>query len=132
VWYYKKEKSKMQRKKSYSLTFLYENKTWTMSYFLSIIFLFLCIFPLLIQCQSGTFIPLTGRIDSLDYVSYYRMITESGCVSICLQYSSPSCYGISYENFRQECRIVTESVPSSFIPNQALPNWRSYIRITDS
>jgi hypothetical protein len=103
-----------------------------MTYFISIVFLFLFIFPSWIQCQSGTFTPLTGRTDSLDYISYYRMITESDCISVCLQYTSPSCYGISYESFRQECRIITESVPSSFIPNQSFLNWRTYIRKIDS
>jgi len=103
-----------------------------MRYFISTVFLFLFIFPSLIQCQSGTLTPLTGLIDSLDYVSYYRMITEPGCVSVCLQYTSPTCYAISYESFRQECRIITESVPSLFIPNQSFLDWRSYIRIIDS
>ncbi|CAF1166131.1 unnamed protein product [Rotaria sordida] len=65
------------------------------------------------------------------YDSYVRMISERDCVSICLQYSSPLCYAISYENFRQECRIITESVSSSSIPNQLYINWRSYIRIDD-
>ncbi|CAF1045344.1 unnamed protein product [Rotaria sp. Silwood1] len=103
-----------------------------MTYFTSIIFLFSFIYPLLIQCQSGTFMPVTGRIDSFNYETYFRMISEPECISICLQYSSPLCYAISYESFRQECRIITESVSSSFIPNQLYLDWQSYIRINDS
>ncbi|CAF2596818.1 unnamed protein product [Rotaria sp. Silwood2] len=103
-----------------------------MTYFTFIIFLFSSIYPLLIQCQSGTFTPIAGRIDSFQYEPYSRMISEPDCISVCLQYPSPLCYAISYESFRQECRIITESVPSSFIPNQLFLNWRSYIRINDS
>lgn len=103
-----------------------------MTVMIYIIFLFVFIFPSLIFCQSGTFSPLTGRIDSLDYVSYYRMITEIDCISVCIGYTSPGCYGISYESFRQECRLITESVPSSFTPNQSFLDWRSYIRTIDS
>ena len=102
-----------------------------MAYFISTAFLFLCLFPLLIQSQSGSFTPSTGRIDSLNFISYNRMISEYGCVSLCLQYTSPSCYGISYESYRQECRLITESIPSSFTPNQSLLNWQSYVRIRD-
>jgi hypothetical protein len=86
----------------------------------------------LIQCQSGTFSPLTGRFDSFQYISYYRMVTERECVSVCIQYNSPLCYAISYESFRQECRLITQSVPSSSIPNQSFLDWRSYLRIIDS
>ncbi|CAF4995380.1 unnamed protein product, partial [Rotaria sp. Silwood1] len=69
--------------------------------------------------------PVTGRIDSFNYETYFRMISELECISICLQYSSPLCYAISYESFRQECRIITESVSSSFIPNQLYLDWQS-------
>jgi hypothetical protein len=103
-----------------------------MTYFISIIFLFLFIFPSLIQSQSGTFTPLTGRIDSLNYITYNQMITELGCISACIQSTSPSCYAISYESFDQECRLITQSVPSSFIPNQSFLDWHSYIRTMDS
>jgi len=101
-----------------------------MTYLISIVFLL--IFSSVIRCQSGTLTPTTGLIDSLNQVSYYRMINEIGCVSICLQYASPSCYAISYESYGQECRIITEPVPSSYTPDQSLPNWRSYIRFNDS
>ncbi len=103
-----------------------------MAYLISIVFLFLFIFPSLIQSQSGTFSPLTGLFDSLQYTSHYRMVTERECVSVCLGYTSPSCYAISYENFRQECRLITQSVPSLSIPNQSYLNWHSYLRIIDS
>lgn len=90
------------------------------------------VFSSLVQCQSGSFTPITGLIDSLNQVLFYRMVTERDCVSICLQYTSPSCYAISYEDFRQECRLITEPVPSSYIPNQSYLNWRSYLRSMDA
>jgi hypothetical protein len=100
-----------------------------MTYLISIVFVL--IVPSLIQCQSGTFTPMVGLITSLDQVSYYRMITELGCVTTCIGYTSPSCYAISYESFGQECRIITEPIPSGYTPDQLLHNWRSYIRIND-
>lgn len=101
-----------------------------MTYLICIVFLF--IFPSIIQCQSGTLTPVIGLISSLNQVSYDRMISESGCVSTCLGYTSPLCYAISYESYGQQCRIITEPIPSGYTPDQSLPNWRSYIRINDS
>lgn len=98
---------------------------------LLIVFGLCFVFPSLVQCQSGSFTPIKGLIDSLEQVLFYRMVTERDCVSICLQYTSPSCYAISYEDFRQECRLITELVPSSYIPNQSYPNWQSYLRSID-
>jgi len=103
-----------------------------MAYIICNLIFFLCVFPLWIQGQSGSFAPLTGRIDTLDYVSYYRMITERECISKCLQSASPACYGISYESFRQECRLITESVPSTYQPNKSFMNWLSFIRTENS
>ncbi len=60
------------------------------------------------------------------------MITEPDCISACLQYTSPLCYGISYAIYGQECRIITEFASPSIIPNQSFLNWRTYIRIRDS
>jgi len=99
---------------------------------ISIVCIFSLIVPSLIQCQSGTFTPIIGRLDSLQYLLYYRMITEPDCISACLQYTSPSCYAISYESYGQQCRIITEFASPSIIPNQSFLNWRTYIRIRDS
>ena len=96
-----------------------------------IFFALFVVLPSMVQCRSGSFKPIVGLMDSLDQVSFYRMVTERECVSVCLEYTSPSCYAISYENFRQECRLITESVPSSYVPNQSYLNWRSYIRSID-
>lgn len=92
---------------------------------------FFFIFPSMVQCQSGSFTPMMGLIDSLEQEKYYRMISERGCVSICLQYPTGVCYGISYENYRQECRLITEPIPSTTFSNQAYLTWRSYIRSID-
>ncbi|CAF0734878.1 unnamed protein product [Adineta ricciae] len=88
--------------------------------------------PTLIQCQSGTFLPLTGRLDAFKYDTVDWMISELGCISICLRQSSPSCNAVCYENFRQECRMIRQSIPSNPYLNQSLHNWRTYIRIEDS
>lgn len=99
----------------------------------SLIFIvFFFILTSMVQCQSGSFTPTMGLIDSLEQVTYYRMISERGCVSICLQYPSGVCHGISYENFRQECRLITEPIPSTYFSNQSYITWRSYIRSIDT
>lgn len=97
-----------------------------------LVFLFLFIAPALIQCQSGSFLPLTGRLDSFQYDTVDWMISELGCVSTCIRQHSPSCYAVSYENFRQECRMIIQSIPLKPYLNQSLHNWRTYIRVEDS
>ncbi|UJR26917.1 hypothetical protein I4U23_008226 [Adineta vaga] len=103
-----------------------------MAYYISLVFLFSFISPSLIHCQSGTFLPATGRLDSVTYKKMDWMITELGCVSTCLQQRWPLCYAISYESFRQECRLITQVVPSTLYLNQSFHNWRTYVRVDDS
>lgn len=118
-------------KQKHFFTFFYESKSFNMTQFISYVFLFAFIFPLWIQCQSGTFKPAIGRIDSLRYVTQYRMMIEPDCIALCLRYTSPSCYAVSYESFRQECRIITQPIPPNYSPEDLFTNWRSYILTKD-
>ncbi|CAF3324582.1 unnamed protein product [Rotaria socialis] len=103
-----------------------------MTYFIFCVVLFSFLFPSWIQCQSGAFNPVTGRIDNLTYDLYYRMVSEPDCLALCLKYTSSTCYAVSYESFLQECRIITQPIPSTFIPDQLFLNWRSFILKQDS
>ncbi|CAF0954749.1 unnamed protein product [Adineta steineri] len=76
--------------------------------------------------------PLIGLLNTFPYIEHGWMVNEPDCISACIQQTSPLCYGITYESYRQECRLITQFFPNSTIPNQSFLNWRTYIRTIDS
>ena len=83
----------------------------TCYYSLTISILCLCLGASLIESQTGSLFPFSGQFQSLNDDTMYRMISERECVSICIRDRTTPCSGVSYESYRQECRIVRQVIP---------------------
>lgn len=85
----------------------------------------------IIDAQSGSLLPIVGQFQSLNDDTVFRMISEQDCVALCIRDQSAVCSGISYQSFRQECRISRTVIPSSVITNDSYASWRSFIHTRD-